>query len=223
MHKDTDHQRLKQELSANRCKYCGKPNPRNSTQCLKCYQREYKRRRDRLADQRRKGLCRDCNSVRVDGSMLCCEHKQAAKIRSERLYKRRIANRQCTRCGYYLPEDWSTVSCEKCIRSGRLKTENRRRRVFALYGACCACCGESNFYFLALDHVNNDGAAERKKLKSQTRIFVRIEKGQEDRARYQLLCHNCNGAKAFYGSCPHKWNNPNVRPANAVRVGAKGI
>jgi hypothetical protein len=34
---------------------------------------------------------------------------------------------------------------------------------------------------------------------------------------YRLLCHNCNGSREFYGSCPHTWENPRVRPHYAVR------
>lgn len=74
-----------------------------------------------------------------------------------------------------------------------------RHRVIEGYGGQCVCCGEKDHCFLVLDHVFNDGNAERQKGVDVYRKAIR----ENFPPRYQLLCHNCNAAKAIYGQCPH--------------------
>lgn len=76
-----------------------------------------------------------------------------------------------------------------------------RTKVLEAYGAFCKCCGEQRREFLAIDHINNDGADHRRALRttSLTRWLVR----NNFPAGFQTLCHNCNMAKAIYGACPH--------------------
>jgi hypothetical protein len=72
----------------------------------------------------------------------------------------------------------------------------------------CECCGENHLEFLSIDHINNDGAEHRRKLaNNKTGNFGRIyywlrNNGYPD--GFQVLCHNCNMAKGFYGHCPHQ-------------------
>ena len=78
---------------------------------------------------------------------------------------------------------------------------------------CCRCCGEkSHVDFLAIDHIAGrkemDSAPELVKLgySSSKKLEVlghwiienNFPKG------FQILCHNCNMAKGFYGKCPHE-------------------
>lgn len=84
-----------------------------------------------------------------------------------------------------------------------------RKRVKAdmikAYGAACACCGETEPMFLELDHINNDGAAERKKHQNQFKEWLYLQKMGWPRDRHQLLCSNCNRGKQKNGGiCPHK-------------------
>lgn len=97
-----------------------------------------------------------------------------------------------------------TISyCKECL----LKFANTRRRrirseVLQRYGGKCACCGESQAGFLAIDHVNNDGAQHRRETKyGNLPVWLR-QNGYP--SGFQILCHNCNLAKGFYGKCPHK-------------------
>ena len=78
-----------------------------------------------------------------------------------------------------------------------------RREVLAAYGGKCACCGETHPEFLAIDHINNDGADHRKEVKSQE-ICRWLKRNGFPKEGFQLLCHNCNLAKAHYGGCPHQ-------------------
>ena len=78
---------------------------------------------------------------------------------------------------------------------------------------CCWCCGEkSHIGFLAIDHI-----AGKKQMDSEPKLvelgysssFVSgtlltwIIKNNFPKG-FQILCHNCNQAKGFYGKCPHQ-------------------
>jgi len=78
---------------------------------------------------------------------------------------------------------------------------------------CCRCCGEkSHNEFLSLDHI-----AGKKEMDSEPEL---VELGYSSSLvsvvllrwiiknnfpkGFQILCHNCNLAKGFYGKCPHE-------------------
>ena len=75
-----------------------------------------------------------------------------------------------------------------------------REEVLAAYGGVCTCCGEAQYEFLAIDHVNNDGKQHRAEV---GKVYQDIKR-RGFPPDFQILCHNCNLAKAFYGECPHK-------------------
>lgn len=84
----------------------------------------------------------------------------------------------------------------------------RRRIVLAHYSdgtMRCKCCGEDTYEFLALDHKNNDGASHRGsvgQVYAQNTVSYVFKFGFP--AIYQVLCHNCNMAKALHKVCPHQ-------------------
>ena len=80
-----------------------------------------------------------------------------------------------------------------------------RRETLAAYGNKCQCCGETRNEFLAIDHINGDGAAHRREIGRGNLLPWLRRKGYP--AGFQVLCHNCNGAKGFYGACPHEVEN----------------
>lgn len=68
----------------------------------------------------------------------------------------------------------------------------------------CACCKEKQFEFLCIDHIEKIGSKVRK-LKSEysgTSLYSFLRSHNFPKG-YQVLCHNCNLAKGFYGICPH--------------------
>ncbi len=77
-----------------------------------------------------------------------------------------------------------------------------RLAVLDAYGGCCACCGESTSEFLTIDHIANDGFAHRKRVGGGYSMYLWLKRNQFPEG-VQVLCHNCNMAKGFYGSCPH--------------------
>lgn len=68
----------------------------------------------------------------------------------------------------------------------------------------CACCGETIFQFLAIDHIDGGGLKSRKSLglRSSTELYRYLE-NEGYPPGYRVLCHNCNLAIGFYGYCPH--------------------
>ena len=67
----------------------------------------------------------------------------------------------------------------------------------------CKCCGEKEQRFLCIDHINGNGGDERKKIGHTTQFYLYLRRNKYPNG-YQILCHNCNMARAFYGECPHK-------------------
>jgi len=82
-----------------------------------------------------------------------------------------------------------------------------RREVYEAYGTVCACCGEAQPMFLSIDHINNDGAEERRSGKygsSGTAFYLWLRKNSFP-AGYQVLCMNCQvGKHRNNGVCPHQ-------------------
>ena len=87
-----------------------------------------------------------------------------------------------------------------------------RNKIISTLGGVCACCGISERGFLTIDHVNNDGAAHRKSLGRSGGnggpVLRDIRRQGYPRDKYQILCWNCNHAKAIFGICPHKKGLP---------------
>lgn len=81
---------------------------------------------------------------------------------------------------------------------------NLRVQALSVYGAACACCGEAQDEFLSIDHVNNDGAAHRRSLKTRGAGIWKWLRDQGYPRNFQTLCMNCNFGKHKNGGvCPH--------------------
>jgi hypothetical protein len=99
-----------------------------------------------------------------------------------------------------------------------------QRRAVELLGSQCVGCWENEPEFLALDHINNDGHRE-KKNKSGSRnandyyfsVLREFKSGDESRiaavkARFQVLCHNCNALKHYRGVLVVRRGDPASHP-----------
>lgn len=79
---------------------------------------------------------------------------------------------------------------------------NIRKEVLNFYGNKCQCCGENRIEFLSIDHINGGGTKHRKEI-SHANIYVWLKRNKFPEG-FQILCHNCNMSKAYYGYCPHR-------------------
>jgi hypothetical protein len=79
----------------------------------------------------------------------------------------------------------------------------RRERVIAHYGGACACCGETRYEFLAIDHMEGGGHQHRKSLGNNAALKLLYLLDTEKPTGYRILCHNCNISLGLHGYCPH--------------------
>ena len=99
------------------------------------------------------------------------------------------------------------IKCrETRLRKNKEYERKCKQKIIDAYGGKCQCCGESIFEFLSIDHINNDGAQERKIKKNGTggKLYRWLIKNNYPKDNYQLLCFNCNCSKGFMGYCPHE-------------------
>ena len=82
----------------------------------------------------------------------------------------------------------------------RKRRDACRRRVIAKYGGVCTCCGEDEYAFLVMDHVDGGGTQDRGK--SPHTVYARLDR-EPVSPDYQVHCANCNMAKERKEGCPH--------------------
>ena len=92
----------------------------------------------------------------------------------------------------------------KKMYEGAVASKRKARlEVINHYGGKCACCGESRYEFLAIDHINGGGTALRRTKKQSSDQIVWEIRREGFPNIYRVLCHNCNQALGVYGYCPH--------------------
>ena len=98
-------------------------------------------------------------------------------------------------------KEWYKRNKERVVLLGK----NLKKEVMAHYGGHCVCCGEDCLDFLTLDHINNDGAIQRRTRKlTGWNLYRHMVKKNDYPDDLQLLCMNCNWGKRWTGVCPHK-------------------
>jgi len=89
---------------------------------------------------------------------------------------------------------------ENLKKYGNEYNRSQRKKVLIHYGSQCACCGENQIEFLAIDHINGGGRQHRNSITTSIYRWIINNKFPSG---FQVLCHNCNSAKSYYGVCPH--------------------
>jgi len=152
----------------------------------------------RKASYKARGLCTQCGQRKpVPGGKMC---EKCRKYYRD--YRTKLREKGFCKCGR-LPVDDGGYQCELCRERTRARNRELREKVFDAYGRVCACCGEDQYEFLQIDHTNNDGAAHRREIGGGAVIFHWLVKNGFPKG-FQVLCANCNYAKAHYGCCPHR-------------------
>ena len=145
--------------------------------CKKCmdYNREYMRK---LREKRKKdSVCLFCKTP-VEVGSYCDKCKESLKVSNQKLgleYRREAVKKS-----------WKKL----------------RQEVISAYGNKCSCCGEEEFVFLTIDHVEGGGNQHRSELGGNTGFYAWLRKNEYP-VGFQVLCWNCNWAKS-HGGCPHK-------------------
>lgn len=146
------------------------------------------------------GLCRRCGSIPIDGKTRC------EKCNSDHLlYQKRAKNKaiEAGLCRHCLTnkKHGSKTLCLSCLEKhkeyNKVRSQELRKLCVQNYGGKCVCCGQSNFKYLQLDHVDNDGKFHRKETSNMYAWAV----ANNYPKRLQLLCANCHQAKSCFGGC----------------------
>ena len=71
-------------------------------------------------------------------------------------------------------------------------------KVLKMYGGDkpkCANCGDKRYECLQIDHIDNDGNIERRKIPGGENFYYWLIKQKIKKNKYQVLCANCNQIK----------------------------
>lgn len=158
---------------------------------------ELKRQRNREASARYRERNRERFNQRMRDWREANREKSREHAREWR--DRKIANGT--------PEEVAAIRASESAKTKRNQTVCRNQ-VFAAYGGYkCNCCGESEPMFLSIDHIDNNGAEERRSglyAGSGIGFYMWLRKNKFP-SGYQVLCMNCNTGKHKNGGvCPHQ-------------------
>lgn len=159
-----------------------------------------KRRYKRL---REGGICIKCPKKSVSGKSYCQECLEKRRLLTRKYQDKYRSLGLCVSCGH--DRDSDSPNCEKCKKATRARASAIRLEVMDAYGGrFCACCGESELKFLAIDHVNGGGGRHRREVGGSDKVFRDLKK-RGFPPGFQVLCHNCNFGRHINGGvCPHK-------------------
>jgi hypothetical protein len=175
----------------------------------RAYGREYSKRRWRLYGRTEEGKRRNAESGR----------KYHAKNRERCAKYRRnyyLAHREEARMRQ---REWVNKNREhvnsraKSLRQKNLdhrragekrRREQTKRDVIREYGGACACCGETRFHFLTIDHVGGRRKHGHPKTMAGVVLYAWLRRHGYPKDGFRLLCANCNCSYGFYGFCPHE-------------------
>ena len=196
------------------CVECNQPSS-SLPRCTSCVARLNRTRKGKQ-EARPIDRCRysSCQRKAANNRKYCPEHLAMAcnwaKVRRGNRQKAGLCG-----CGRQLDSD-KHVECQFCRDSASISHKQSAAAVKDLVlkhysngKPQCACCGESIYDFLAIDHINGGGNAHRKavtKGHGSTEFYRWLIKNNLPEG-YQVLCHNCNYGKwRNNGVCPHKSN-----------------
>ena len=158
---------------------------------------ELKRQRNREAAAR----YRERNRERYNQRMRDWreENREQSRLLSREWRNRKLANGT--------PDEVAAIRKAESEKTKRLQAVCRTQ-VFEAYGGYkCNCCGENEPMFLSIDHIDNNGAEERRSglyAGSGVGFYLWLRKNNFP-SGYQVLCMNCNTGKHKNGGvCPHQ-------------------
>jgi hypothetical protein len=158
---------------------------------------ELKRKRNREASAR----YRERNREKFNQRM---RNWRDANRDKDREHKREYRNRKLANG---TPEEVAAIRKAESDKTKRLQAICKNQ-VFTAYGGYeCNCCAETEQMFLTIDHIDNNGAIERKSglYSGSGSGFYQWLRKSKFPFGYQVLCMNCQiGKHKNGGVCPHQ-------------------
>lgn len=167
------------------------------------YMREYMARKKALETpeekERRAAVRRASENARREANREAYNAKQG-----ERRANDRERFRETNRRWYAAHRETAYLAGLDAGKRYRVKTRLATLRHYSQGEPVCRCCNETTLEFLALDHIDGGGNAHRKSIRptGQASMYEWAKRNGYPPI-FQVLCHNCNLAKGFYGRCPH--------------------
>lgn len=188
--------RLSKKKENKICVRCSDKAKEGNTHCQNCLKYLSDKRKEKISV----GICAKCSKPSRVGKTLCEECNNSKII----IRKEKIKNGICGNEGCY-KKIIRGVVCDSCRKKTNNKLAELKDVVLNHYGHKCNCicgCQVTNRNHLTIDHINNDGAKQRREGKTHGghANYRNIIKDNFP-TDLQVLCWNCNCAKHFYGGC----------------------
>ena len=188
---------------------------RSDGTCQRCYGREFwLKNQDRLSVKNRERYAKNPQSVLRRNREWAMNNKEKVQASHQRYYethkaelipKLREYDRLHPEIGRKSRKRWRERNRETIRARAAIKTRERKNEVIQLLdGARCACCGESRFEFMTVDHINGGGHQHRRSVGVGGKFYDTVLRDPDAKAKYRILCMNCNFALGIYGRCPRK-------------------
>lgn len=136
-----------------------------------------------------------------------CGLKELSEFHDDRTrYDRK--NQYCKSCVSNRRKKWVKDNPDPSRKKNSAYYRKCKQETMSHYGGFCQCCGESRIDFLTLDHINQDGAEQRRKMGFNNSctgfgFYLWLRKQNWPDLGLQVLCANCNTARGFCRECPH--------------------
>jgi predicted transposase YbfD/YdcC len=157
----------------------------------------------RYSIRKKKNQCTVCGGEIAIDAISCrkCLDKQIDRQKAIR--DKNTHGGLCVQCGGDLGSS-TGKRCKTCIEKrnewyqgsttqdkDKKRRDNHRVEVLEHYGGKCVCCGETEPYFLAVDHISGDGNSHRRKINKWGSGFFKWLIDNQFPDGFQVLCHNC--------------------------------
>ena len=183
------------------CTHCGKAKPEKGNQCKPCREANAAKAKEYRDNLKSSGLCVGCAKRPPKAGHTLCQKCLTRRIEINK--DRSTIAGACNRCCQ--PNDNGNSRCDSCLAYERARALELKNETFGAYGGHCVCCGETDYRFLSIDHINNDGNKHRKEGITDKGLWRWLKKQGYPKDNFQLLCFNCNLGKRINGGiCPHK-------------------
>jgi hypothetical protein len=139
--------------------------------------------------------CLFCDAQLLDMSLYCRNYHK-----NFHLFFKMSGINVCIDCGIRHKLKINKDIDIKKKHNSRITKLNRRTKIIKKYGEMCECCGELNYIFLTIDHIN--GVLDLNDRKSS--FYANLINNNFPKDNYRLLCYNCNCSRGHFGKCPHE-------------------
>lgn len=139
------------------------------------------------------------------------KEKRLAVQRASRAANREVVNARAAEYRLAHPNyqhEWYLANLEKKRVKSKQYNIDLKIETVAAYGGKCICCGQTDWHFLTIDHIDKRGRDRDKDENGKNitgyRLYLALRKLGYPQGDYRCLCFDCNCVRGVYGFCPHE-------------------